>query len=245
MTRTLKGLGYTLVLATAAMVVPAYADDTSPIPGEFSGSVALTTEYAFRGIVQSDEHPALQGSMDYNHDSGFYAGVWGSTVDFNDGSEASVETDWYTGFSGEIGKISWDVGGIYYAYPGADSDLDYDFAELALSLGYDFDIFSLSGAVNYSPDYFASSGQSLYYAAYASVPLPYDFTINGHAGYQQIDDNAAFGAPDYVDYSVGVGYNVSGFDLELNYVGTNLDEPQDIADNGSDRVIFSVSRSFP
>ncbi|MCD8498142.1 MAG: TorF family putative porin [Alphaproteobacteria bacterium] len=244
MTFSFKSLGYTALLASALFAAPAFADDMG-IPGEFSGSVTFTSEYAFRGIVQSDEHPALQGSIDYEHDSGFYAGVWGSSVDFNDGSQATVEMDPHAGFAGEIGNISWDIGAIYYMYPGANSGLDYDFFELALALGYDFDIFSLSGAVNYSPNFFADSGQSLYSAAYLGVPLPYDFAINAHVGHQQIDDERAFGADSYTDYAVGLGYNLAGFDLALDYVGTTLDEPGDIADNGEDRVIFSISKSFP
>lgn len=238
-----KKYGYSLLLLSSFLASPVYAGDL--VSGEFSASAALTSEYAFRGIVQSDEHAAVQASVDYAHDSGFYAGVWGSSIDFNDGSEGTVETDFYTGFNGEIGGITWDVGGIYYYYPGADSSLDYNFFELALALGYDFEIFSLSAAMNYSPNYFADSGQSLYHAAYASVPLPYDLSINAHAGYQQIDDEAAFGADDYMDYSLGLGYGVGGFDLALDYVATSLDEPGDIADNGGDRVIFSVSKNFP
>ncbi|HRQ61874.1 MAG TPA: TorF family putative porin, partial [Alphaproteobacteria bacterium] len=95
------------VLAAATLIpsVSAHAADWG-IPGEFSASAALVSEYAFRGISQSDEHPALQGSIDYEHESGFYAGVWGSSVDFNDGSEATVETDLYAGLAGEIGNIS-------------------------------------------------------------------------------------------------------------------------------------------
>lgn len=240
---SLKTLGRLALLALTASGAPAFAQDF--IPGEFSGSVAFTSEYAFRGIVHSDEHPALQGSLDYSHDSGFYAGIWGSSVDFNDGGEATLETDIYAGLAGEIGGISWDVGGIYYLYPGADSKMDYDFFELALALGYDFEVFSLSGALNYSPNYFADSGQSLYSAVYGNVPLPYDFSINAHAGYQQISDARKFGADNYIDYSAGLGYHISGFDLAVDYVGTNLDEPGDIADNAEDRVIFSVTRAFP
>lgn len=243
MTVSFKTLGYSAFLLGSIISAPAWAGDI--IPGEFSGSVALTSEYVFRGISQSDEQPALQGSFDYEHDSGFYAGLWGSSVDFNDGDEASVETDVYGGVAGEIGNISWDLGGIYYAYPGADSSLDYNFFELALALGYDFEIFSVSASANYSPNYFADSGQSLYSAAYVNVPLPYDFSIDAHAGYQQIDDEAAFGADDYADYSIGLGYNLEGFDLALTYIDTSLDEPGDIADNGENRVLFSVSRSFP
>ena len=129
-----------LLLSISALSVslPAFAAEES-IPGDFSTTIGFVSEYSFRGISQSDEHPALQGSVDWSHESGVYAGIWGSNVDFNDGDEASVEADIYAGYSGELEGFTYDIGAIYYAYPGADSDLDYDFVEAALSAGYDFD----------------------------------------------------------------------------------------------------------
>ena len=79
------------ILAVTALCFPviwpsaSYAFD---VPGDFSANVGFVTEYSFRGIAQSDEHPAIQGGFDYSHDSGFYAGIWGSNVDFNDGDES-------------------------------------------------------------------------------------------------------------------------------------------------------------
>lgn len=51
----------------------------------FSANVTLTSDYAYRGISQTDERPAIQGGFDFKHDSGFYAGTWaqvfhGSTI---------------------------------------------------------------------------------------------------------------------------------------------------------------------
>lgn len=214
------------------------------IPGEFTGNVGFVTEYSFRGLQQSDEHPAVQGGFDYSHDSGFYAGIWGSNVDFNDGDEASLETDIYAGFSGETGGLTWDIGGIYYAYPGADTPRDYDFYEIAASIGHDFGFASASAAVNYSPDFFNESGAAWYTAGYVDVPLPYDITLSGSLGYQTIDNNAAFGVEDYADWSIGLGYNLEGFDLALKYVETDLDETSECADGCDARVIFSVSRAI-
>lgn len=211
---------------------------------EFSGNAALTSEYSFRGIAQSDEHPALQGGFDVSHSSGFYAGIWGSNVDFNDGDEASLELDIYGGYSGALDKLNYDLGLIYYVYPGADSALDYDFVEGAVAVGYDFDLFSASASINYSPEYFADSGDAFYYAAAVAVPLPYDLTLSGHVGYQTIDDNAAFGTPDYTDWSLGIDYDWNGFGLSAQYVDTDLDEPGECADGCSSRLIFTVSRSF-
>ena len=84
--------------------VSASADD--PI----SGNVALTTDYRFRGISQSDESPAIQGGFDFEHDSGFYLGAWGSSVDFDTngaGYDGCLELDLYGGFSNSFGDSDW------------------------------------------------------------------------------------------------------------------------------------------
>ena len=233
-----------LVFITGAMA-PSYAvaQDNLPFPGAISGNIALTSEYTFRGIAQSNENPAIQGGVDYSHDSGFYLGAWGSNVNFNDGDEAQVEVDVYGGFSGELQALSWDLGLIYYAYPGADSALDYDFIEVAGSLGHDFGPFAVSGSLNYSPEYFGDSDEAYYIAGDVEVPLPSDLSLSAHIGYQSIDDEAAFGVPDYTDWSVGLGYNLFGFDLGLQYIDTDLDRV-DCADGCDERVVFSVGRTF-
>lgn len=238
-----------LLLSAAALFVslPAFAAEES-IPGDFSTTIGFVSEYSFRGLSQSDEHPALQGSIDWSHESGFYAGVWGSNVDFNDDDEASVEADIYAGYSGELEGFTYDLGAIYYAYPGADSELDYDFVEAALSLGYDFDVAAVSTAVNYSPDYFAGSGDATYLAAYVDVPLafmPFDTKLSGNVGHQWIDDNDAFGVEDYMDWGIGLSTNIEGFDVGLKYIDTDLDETEDCADGCEERVIFSISKSLP
>ncbi len=73
---------------SALTAFPAHADNI-----DVSANVGFVSEYSFRGIAQSDEHPALQGGFDVSHSSGLYAGIWGSNVDFNDGDQASVEVD--------------------------------------------------------------------------------------------------------------------------------------------------------
>lgn len=231
------------VLALCALsltaTAPAFANDF-----EVSANVGFVSEYSFRGIAQSDERPALQGGFDVSHSSGLYAGVWGSNVDFNDGDQASLELDGYIGYSNNYKGLNYDIGAIYYAYPGADSSLDYDFVEFSLAVGYDFDMFSTSASINYSPEYFGDSGHAEYYAANIDVPLPADFGLSAHVGFQEIEDNTTFGVPDYLDWSVGINYNLEGFDLSLAYIDTDLDEPGECSDGCDAKVIFGISRSF-
>lgn len=220
---------------------------TTSFPGEFAANVALTSDYVFRGISQSDEGPAIQGGFDYTYDAegdgfpGFYAGVWGSSVDFNDGDEASAEFDLYAGLSGTFDQYAtgWKLGGIYYAYPGADDSLDYDFWEVAASLTHDFGPFATTLSYNYSPEYFGETGDAHYTALAATVPLPYDLTLNGNVGYQTIEDGE-----DYLTWSAGLGYTWNGFGLSLAYIDTDLDEPEECADGCSERVVFTVSKAF-
>ncbi len=232
-------LGFSVIAMSAcAFTVSANAETQL---GDFtlSANTGLVTDYVFRGISQSDEGPAIQGGFDVGHSSGLYAGVWASNVDFNDEDEASVETDFYAGYSGDFNGFNYDLGGIYYAYPGADSDLDYDFFEVAGAVGYDFDVAALSGSINYSPDFFGGTDDAFYYAAALDVPLPYDLSLAAHAGYQTIDDGE-----DYTDWSLGLGYSVAGFDLSLAYYDTDLDEPEECADGCDSRIVAGISRSF-
>jgi uncharacterized protein (TIGR02001 family) len=231
-------------VAAFALISPAMAEDS--IPGDFSTTVGFVSEYSFRGISQSNEGPALQGSIDWSHDSGFYAGVWGSSVEFTD---ASLETDIYAGYTGEVGGLTYDVGAIYYAYPGADvEDNQYNFVEGALALGYDFDVAALSASVNYSPDYFAGSGDATYVAANLDVPLPFlpfDTALNASVGHQWVEHEDVFGVEDYMDWGIGLTANIEGFDLGVRYIDTNLDETSECLDGCEERVIVSLSKTLP
>lgn len=102
----------------------------------------------------------------------------------------------------------------------------------------------MSVGVNYSPDYFGSSGDSLYTDLGVDVPLPQNFTLSGGVGYQSIDDNATFGVPDYTDWNLTVGYDWEQFNLSLGYYDTDLDEPSECADGCDARIVFAVSASF-
>lgn len=101
------------------------------IPGDFEAEVTLVSDYIDRGISNTDHKPALQGGITYSIETGIgdtaaYAGFWGSSVDFDDGDEATVELDWFFGLSGTFPgtELGWDVGGAYYAYPGASRQLN-------------------------------------------------------------------------------------------------------------------------
>lgn len=254
MTRVTRGLGALAVLAAGCGLSPAAAaQDKPPIPGTLSANVALTSEYYFRGISQTDDAPALQGGLDYEVEIAkpvsLYLGTWGSNVDFNEGAGvdgATLELDLYGGVKGSIGDtgLSWSTGFIYYAYPGADSSLNYDFWELQASLGYDFGVAAVTASVNWSPDNFGESGDAWYPRLAVDVPIPGigGLTLSGHVAKQYIDDEAAFGTADYVEWGASLTYAIPGLvDVSVTYTDTDIDPA---ADGKEEAVFLTISKSF-
>ena len=113
-----------------------------------SANVSFASDYIWRGMTQSDG-PAIQGGFDYASDGGFYAGIWGSNVNFNDG--AGSELDYYFGYGFDMGGVGIDIGYLAYDYPGNDSDLDFEEIYVGLSMG-DLGLLYASG-VDGAPDY--------------------------------------------------------------------------------------------
>ena len=246
---------------TAMMAAALAGLSTAALATGYSGTVGITTDYVFRGISQSKGEPAIQGSVDFKHDNGFYFGIWGSNVDFNDGDEAQAEFDIYTGFGGKFANPSWswDLNLLYYAYPGADSSLDYDFVELTPMLAYDFGVATLNGKLHYSPDFFGTGfDDGFYYELNLGIPLQNNFALGFHVGQQHLDETsigaATVGLEDsYTDYGVSLSLAAAGLNLTLGYTDTDLsvDECEIFAaiPRGEEkvcdgRILFTVGRSL-
>lgn len=212
--------------------------------GEFSATVTATSDYDFRGVTQTAQDPALQGSIDWAADNGIYVGAWGSNVDFGDCCDESMELDLYVGFAGgDEEGLTFDVGGVWYAYPGAD---DIDYPEIWAGIGY-----GMFGAkLWYSWDEFATDESAYYIEGSMDIPLPNDFGISVHVGYSDGDafDNLV-GYQSYFDYSVGITKSIGNWGLELKWVdGSDWKElnnqPGDVLSSDA-RAIFSISTTVP
>lgn len=222
-----KLLGASLLTGMVlGMASPAQAE------GAFSGTVALTTDYVFRGLTQTDTNPAVQGSFDYTNDI-FYAGIWGSNVDF---SGANIEADVYVGVRPTLGPVSFDFGVIGYFYPGAADDapageLDYYEGKAAASIA-PVEGLTLGAALYYSPEFTGEVGEALYAEINAGYAFSDAFSVSGAYGSQDIDEG-----DDYTTFNLGASYLTHGFKLDLRYHDTDIDDLDSI-------VNFTVSRSL-
>ena len=207
-----------------------------------SASVALSTDYVWRGYSQTDNEPAISGSFDVGHASGLYAGTWASNVDFElNGDQAHMELDIYAGFASEIGDtgVSYDVGVLRYIYPGTDGG---DWNEYYLSLGYG----PFSAGVAHSSDVYGSDEDGTYYTLGFDYDLPMNIALSTGIGYYDYDDDV-FGASEdsAVDYRVGLSGDLVGFGWDLTYTDSDSDGEDLYGDNIADgRFIFTVSKSL-
>lgn len=76
--------------------------------GDVSGSVAITTDYIYRGISQTDGQPAAQAGAQFHSSAGWNAGMWASSVDFQNGADLAYELDLQAGYSWQLNP-DWSV----------------------------------------------------------------------------------------------------------------------------------------
>ncbi|WP_461517071.1 TorF family putative porin [Porticoccus sp.] len=254
-----------LIATSIALTLPVVANVAQAF--ETSANVTLTTDYKFRGISQTNTNPAIQGGFDVAFDSGLYVGTWGSNVDFDDpdDSDANMELDYYFGFGGEISEsLSYDIGYIYYDYPGSDTSTtglfpltagrDLDYQEVYASMSFN----DLTVGFAYSDDYWLETGNFYYVYADYGFELPGGFGLGLHYGYNDFefssddskakDAEQAFlgdGEDSYSDYSISLSKSYLGLDFALSWVDTDLDEDECWGTDWCDSsVVFSVSKSM-
>lgn len=224
-----------IVAGSLAISAPSYAADEEENDGgsaiTLTGSVTAVSDYRFRGLSLSDKNFAIQPTITVKHESGLYAGVWGSNIASNPGDD--VEVDLYAGFAGgDI--ITYDLGAIYYVYPGFSGA---NYVELTAKAGTTFGPANFGATVAYAPSQDnIGNKDNLYVEANTAIGIPTTpFTVTASVGLE----DGAFGDKK-IDWSLGTTATVMGFTLGASYVDTN----RYVGGLGKAGVVFSVSYGF-
>ncbi len=218
--------------APAAEQAPAEEAPAAEEPeSNLSWNLSLTSDYVFRGVSQTNRDPALQGGADYKFgSSGWYVGVWGSNVDFNDPIGPDLEVDTYVGYNTDLND-SWnfDAGLFRYNYIGENSGYgNIDYNELIGKLTYDK---WLTFTLAYSNDYVNTGDTEFYYHVGGNWELGHGFSLNAGVGYTDIDNTDGL-----TDWNIGVSRSFGPVNAALNYYDTDADGPR-----LSDAVVLSLS----
>jgi uncharacterized protein (TIGR02001 family) len=225
----------TLILACLGATGLTLAEDS---PHSLKANVALTSNYFFRGVSQTNNGPAVQGGFDYTYTPwGLYAGVWGSNVDSSSATYAtldssgqpiltnrnnpnaiqltapgydgaSMELDLKAGWAPTFGKLGLDIGYIRYEYPMTDTNVN-NTNEWHAGISYDvMGYFTPKATANYSEDFYGL-GESWYYDLTVTVPLPWELSLVGHYGMTRFNNSFNNGGSySYDDYSASLSREI-------------------------------------
>jgi uncharacterized protein (TIGR02001 family) len=249
MLTSIRGLVAATLLAGSALAsTAAFADEAAP-PSDITitGNVALVTDYRFRGLSLSGGDIAIQGGMNVNHSSGFYVGVWGSSLE-DSPVYGHTEVDVFGGWTGQVASgVTVDAGLLYYVYPNghvgdgnvfepygsistafgpATAKVGFNYAWKQDSLGGDDNLYvygELGGSI---PDTPISLSAHLGYASGAQSPKLLTSGV----------DKGGF------DYNVGATYNITPkLSATVQYVGV---DGTSIDSFSNDTVVGTLKLTF-
>lgn len=215
-------------------------------PIDVKAELDFTSNYVFRGRTQTDENVAIQGGFNVSHASGLYANLWGSNVDFGETTtptddQAHVEIDYSLGYTQNLPSgTRYGTGVTYYTYPGAGSDLNYDFYELTLALGYKQKDTLFGFSYAFSPEFSGDAGKTHYFRLDFGYTVPRGLGFNAHVGHQTFSAEKV-ASSDYTDYGISLAYPIKNyFDISVGYTDTDLDN----IDGTDGQTSFTISKHF-
>lgn len=184
---------------------------------EIDLSVTVATDYLHRGLEQTLSGPAYQAAAEYRHESGWFAGLWASRVNFEPFDDRRLELDYYGGYGRRLSpQLALEAAVIRYDYRGT-APHDYDWTELQAT-AYLGDRLSITAAV--ADNWWASDRRTQLLEATLRQPLPAALTVDATLGRQFGRD--AVGT-DYDFGQVGLSRPVGRLVVRLGYAWTDAD----------------------
>lgn len=246
----------------ALTATPALADETAP-PSDLTvkGSIALVSDYRFRGLSRSGGDIAVQGGVSLSHISGFYAGVWSSSTDYDpagpivDARYGSQELDLYGGWTGPLSSaVTADVGLQYYAYPSGragKAEFFEPYVSVSSTLGPVTGRLGLNYAWKQEALNFNGGGKddSLYVYGELSAGIPNTpVSLSGRLGYTEGALSPKYATGRTLDYAGGFDWNLGAtysimpmLSVTGQYVGV---QGRSIDGYSNDTVVATLKFSF-
>lgn len=236
-----------LALAAIACSSGVMAEEAKVFGGTLGGKLTIASDYVFRGESETmdGDVPAIQGTLSWSNDAGWYAGVFGSNIKFAD-PNLEVVTGPFIGKAGEFGDsgFTYDVMVFSYLYPGASYS---NYTELWLKVGKQFGKLNMQLEVTPTlDDWFGVDGwRGVNYAVHPSYSFDNGIQLSGSVGYQDLDGEGAEG---WGHWNLGVSKTWAGYTLDLRYHGSTVDTDHKVYGTQTeifdDRFVVGISKAF-
>lgn len=230
----------TQVMAVAAVGVATIGMSTAAVAeSPLTANIGITSNYIWRGKTQSSDDSATSGGIDYVHSSGAYAGTWVSSL----GGGEQYEQDYYVGYSGDAGPVSYDVSYIKYTYPVGEKVYS-DFDEIIVNVGYGPVTFTYAPTISKESDPAATGPKyedDVYMAISAEFEVKKDLMLGLVYGAYDVDEApGTTSSADYTHYQVSL--TKGDFVFAYDKVDPDTADPDGKVD--APRFTVSWSKSF-
>lgn len=207
---------------------------------ELSGSATLTSEYIYRGLAMSDGEPALQLGLDYAHDSGLFAGAWGSTIDLGGPlSQRDYELDFYAGYHHEFrAPLTATMTLLRYTYPGQEGVQDYDYNELLLSATF-LEHYAIE--VGYTNDLYGHNVTSRHWALQFEWPIANAWVVGATLGRNDLSN---LGVAPYYYWDIGASARYSRLVVDVRWFDNENPYAFAAATSADSQLVLSLSVPF-
>ncbi len=221
---------------------------------EISATASLKSNYVWHGQPLSDS-AVVEGSIDYAHESGLYAGLWTASYTSVDKdpnstdvgtSSATNEIDYYLGYDYSFND-DFSAGVLFTRFTYTTPDAQ-DYTEMSANLAYKFLTFTYSYYAEY--DGVEDDGEAHYFKLAGEYEIDEKNTVAAHVGYTSIDKRIAIGYNSHIDYLLGYYRKIEGFKVGAEYTDTSRDDYDastsmaDGTDLKDQRMTFLVSKTF-
>jgi uncharacterized protein (TIGR02001 family) len=177
-----------------------------------TGGVDVVTDYRFRGISQSYDSPAVQGTLNVSQGP-LFAEAFVTSLGHSE-RDARVETDLSIGGTRQFGKTTVTLSSTWYLYPRYGHE---DMAELLGRVDQPLGRATFSMLVGYAPPQRGLHGRdNIYLGLSAKVPIgrPHLFASIGR-------ERGALAPVSKIDWQLGIATTIAGFDASISYVDCN------------------------
>lgn len=208
----------TRALLPAAIFAAVLLAPTAHAQSGLHSQVTLTTDYRYQGVSSSDRHAAVQGVVHHFRPDGWYAGLFATTVDFNDVG-TSYELDFYGGRTLKLNpKTDLKLQALVTIFPdNRTPGPTYDFVQGGVSLIRREGPLTITALTTYVPEGSYGAGQIWRAEGGADHALGNGFTLKALGGHQ-----VSGRRPDRTYWSVGAEARWRHLILEVRYQDTDL-----------------------
>jgi uncharacterized protein (TIGR02001 family) len=205
---------------------------------------AVASNSVYRGLKLTHEGPVYQGLVEVSGalspnggaDSGWYAGVWASSVDYET-DERRYELDFFAGVHMRWSDwIATDTTLLRYTFDEDVHSSSYDWSELQVA-AHIYDRWTLLATV--ADDWIGRAERHYVLEATYRHPLPMQAVGYVSAGHQFVEDVIN---DEYSYWQIGVTKPFAGFDFSFEYADVIGIKP--FGPIAEQQVSFSIARRF-